>query len=579
MTENPITKYIGNFIDELSLAGVTEAVVCPGSRSTPLAILAAAHPDINVHVHVDERSAGFFALGMAKAKRKPVTLICTSGTAAANFYPAVVEAHYARVPLIVLTADRPHELREVGAPQAIDQQFLFGNFVKYFTDSALPDIHPDMLAYIRSLAGRAAAEAVKAPFGPVHINFPLREPLMPNLDDEPFTRAKGSRHVSAVSGRASADQHELKALSEFISGTEKGVIVCGELPHAEAIPHILSLSKALGYPILADPLSNLRNGSYSKETVIDAYDSLLKDEGMKGTLRPKLVIRFGPMPVSKPLFQLLKQNPEIVQIVVDPDGGWRDPTQQGAHMVQAEEREFAAFVEASVSEERPGGWLEQWQFANRRFRHHLRNLEAEDLTFEGNVYRHLQHYIPENSSLFVGNSMPIRDVDTFFENQDRSFSIFANRGANGIDGVVSTALGIYAATKEPVTLIIGDLSFYHDLNGLLVTKTLGIPLTVVLVNNDGGGIFSFLPQSAEETYFEQLFGTPTGLEFEHAARLYGGRYHCPESPAHFKDAYLSAVDRPGLDIIEVKTKRDDRVPHHRRMLDAALDQMKEEWPF
>ncbi|MCY9219066.1 2-succinyl-5-enolpyruvyl-6-hydroxy-3-cyclohexene-1-carboxylic-acid synthase, partial [Bacillus haynesii] len=172
----PITKYIGNFIDELSLAGVTEAVICPGSRSTPLAILAASHPDINVHIHVDERSAAFFAMGMAKAIRKPVALICTSGTAAANFYPAVIEAHYSRIPLMILTADRPHELREVGAPQAIDQQFLFGNFVKFFTDSALPDNHPEMLAYIRSLAARAAGEAKKAPRGPVHINFPLREP-------------------------------------------------------------------------------------------------------------------------------------------------------------------------------------------------------------------------------------------------------------------------------------------------------------------------------------------------------------------------------------------------------------------
>ncbi|MED1741426.1 2-succinyl-5-enolpyruvyl-6-hydroxy-3-cyclohexene-1-carboxylic-acid synthase [Bacillus swezeyi] len=579
MTENPITKYIGNFIDELSLAGVTEAVICPGSRSTPLAILAAAHPDLNVHVHVDERSAGFFALGMAKAKRKPVALICTSGTAAANFYPAVVEAHYSRIPLIILTADRPHELREVGAPQAIDQQFLFGNFVKYFTDSALPDIHPDMLAYIRSLAGRAAGEAAKAPCGPVHINFPLREPLMPNLDDEPFQRVRNRRHVSAASGHASADKNELEALSALIRETEKGVIVCGELQNEDAAPHILSLSKALGYPILADPLSNLRNGSHSKETVIDAYDSFLKDEELKQYLMPELVIRFGPMPVSKPLFQLLKQNPAIRQIVVDPDGGWRDPTQQSSHMLHAAEQEFAAFMEASLTEKKSFGWLEKWQFANKRFRHHLRNLEAEDLTFEGNVYRHLQHYIPENSSLFVGNSMPIRDVDTFFENQERSFRIFANRGANGIDGVVSTALGIYAATKKPVTLVIGDLSFYHDLNGLLVSKTLGIPLTVVLVNNDGGGIFSFLPQSAEEKYFEQLFGTPTGLEFEHAAKLYGGRYVCPESSAHFADAYLSSVNRRGLDIIEVKTKRETRVQHHRQMLDSALHEIRKEWPF
>ncbi|MCY8273160.1 2-succinyl-5-enolpyruvyl-6-hydroxy-3-cyclohexene-1-carboxylic-acid synthase [Bacillus sonorensis] len=579
MTENPITKYIGNFIDELSLAGVTEAVICPGSRSTPLAILAAAHPDMNIHVHVDERSAGYFALGMAKAKRNPVALICTSGTAAANFYPAVVEAHYSRIPLIVLTADRPHELREVGAPQAIDQQFLFGNFVKYFTDSALPDAHPDMLAYIRTVASRAVGEASKAPNGPVHINFPLREPLMPNLDDEPFQRTETSRHVSVANGRAAADQQALESLMALIRNTEEGVIVCGELLNEDVKRHILSLSETTGYPILADPLSNLRNGGHSKESVIDSYDSLLKDEELKGLLMPKLVIRFGPMPVSKPLFQLLKQHPAIEQIIVDPDGGWRDPTHRGSYMLHCTEQEFAEAAAVSISEKRSEQWLEKWRFAGSRFRHHLRNLEVEDLTFEGNVYRNLHHFIPDNSSLFVGNSMPIRDVDTFFENQDRSFRILANRGANGIDGVVSTALGIYAATKKPVTLVIGDLSFYHDLNGLLVTKTLDIPLTVILVNNDGGGIFSFLPQSAEERYFEQLFGTPTGLEFEHAAKLYGGRYICPESSAHFADAYLSAVNRSGLDIIEVKTKRKSRVQLHRRLLDKVLDDLKREWPF
>ncbi|TWN78542.1 2-succinyl-5-enolpyruvyl-6-hydroxy-3- cyclohexene-1-carboxylate synthase [Bacillus paralicheniformis] len=580
MTENPITKYIGNFIDELSLAGVTEAVICPGSRSTPLAILAASHPDINVHIHVDERSAAFFAMGMAKAMRKPVALICTSGTAAANFYPAVIEAHYSRIPLIILTADRPHELREVGAPQAIDQQFLFGNFVKFFTDSALPDSHPEMLAYIRSLAARAAGEAKKAPRGPVHINFPLREPLMPNLEDDPFQRLRNGSHVAVESGRFRADRHQLEALSALIKETEKGMIVCGELQDDNAKAHIVSLSQAAGYPILADPLSNLRNGSHSKETIIDGYDSLLKEEQLKRELMPELVIRFGAMPVSKPLFQLLKQNPSIRQIVVDPDGGWRDPTQLSAHMLHCADEEIAAAVASAVhSEKRSDSWLEKWRFANSRFRALLRNLEAEDLTFEGNIYRNLQHLIPENSSLFVGNSMPIRDADTFFENQERSFRIFANRGANGIDGVVSTALGIYAATKEPVTLVIGDLSFYHDLNGLLVSKTLDIPLTVVLVNNDGGGIFSFLPQSAEERYFELLFGTPTGLEFEHAAKLYGGRYVCPESSAHFADAYLSSVNRRGLDIIEVKTKRDDRVEQHRRMLDSAMYEIRKEWPF
>ncbi|AQS45219.1 2-succinyl-5-enolpyruvyl-6-hydroxy-3-cyclohexene-1-carboxylic-acid synthase [Bacillus velezensis] len=574
---NPITHYIGSFIDEFALSGVTDAVVCPGSRSTPLAVLAAAHPDIQVHIQIDERSAGFFALGLAKARQRPVMLICTSGTAAANFYPAVIEAHYSRVPLIVLTADRPHELREVGAPQAINQHFLFGNFVKFFTDSALPEENPQMLSYIRTLAGRAVSEAGKRPMGPVHINVPLREPLMPDLSAGPFERMRKGKHVSVTTGMQSADQDALCHITERLAGTERGMIVCGEI-HGEAEKQqIIALAEMLQFPILADPLSNLRNGEHDKTLIIDAYDSFLKDEEIKEALRPDAVIRFGPMPVSKPLFLWLRDDPAIEQFIVDEDGGWRDPTQAGAHMIHCHPSVFLEAVRSAETGKRPSGWLEKWQFVNARFRSHLQAASMDDLSFEGNVYRQLQHLVPEGSSIFVGNSMPIRDVDTFFEKQDRSFRVYANRGANGIDGVVSSAMGLCEGTKAPVTLVIGDLSFYHDLNGLLAAKKLGIPLTVILINNDGGGIFSFLPQASDKTHFEELFGTPTGLDFRHAAALYGGTYTCPETWEAFKDAYQPQADKPGLHIIELKTDRTSRVQFHRDLLQAAVREVKKEW--
>ncbi|NTU16740.1 2-succinyl-5-enolpyruvyl-6-hydroxy-3-cyclohexene-1-carboxylic-acid synthase [Bacillus subtilis] len=578
MTVNPITHYIGSFIDEFALSGITDAVVCPGSRSTPLAVLCAAHPDISVHVQIDERSAGFFALGLAKAKQRPVLLICTSGTAAANFYPAVVEAHYSRVPIIVLTADRPHELREVGAPQAINQHFLFGNFVKFFTDSALPEESPQMLRYIRTLASRAAGEAQNRPMGPVHVNVPLREPLMPDLSDEPFGRMRTGRHVSVKTGTQSVDRESLSDVAEMLAEAEKGMIVCGELHSDADKENIIALSKALQYPILADPLSNLRNGVHDKSTVIDAYDSFLKDDELKRKLRPDVVIRFGPMPVSKPVFLWLKDDPAIQQIVIDEDGGWRDPTQASAHMIHCNASVFAEEIMGGLTAAaRSSEWLEKWQFVNRRFREHLQTISSEDVSFEGNLYRILQHLVPENSSLFVGNSMPIRDVDTFFEKQDRPFRIYSNRGANGIDGVVSSAMGVCEGTKAPVTLVIGDLSFYHDLNGLLAAKKLGIPLTVILVNNDGGGIFSFLPQASEKTHFEDLFGTPTGLDFKHAAALYGGTYSCPASWDEFKTAYAPQADKPGLHLIEIKTDRQSRVQLHRDMLNEAVREVKKQW--
>ncbi|MCP6683062.1 2-succinyl-5-enolpyruvyl-6-hydroxy-3-cyclohexene-1-carboxylic-acid synthase [Bacillus nakamurai] len=574
---NPITHYIGSFIDEFALSGVTDAVVCPGSRSTPLAVLAAAHPDINVHIQIDERSAGFFALGLAKARQRPVMLICTSGTAAANFYPAVIEAHYSRVPLIVLTADRPHELREVGAPQAINQHFLFGNFVKFFTDSALPEVQPQMLSYIRTLAGRAASEAGKRPMGPVHINVPLREPLMPDLSAQPFERMRSGRHVSVKTGIQSVDKESLREVTERLAGVEKGMIVCGEIHSNDEKQHIIALAETLQYPILADPLSNLRNGKHDKSMIIDAYDSFLKDEELKEALRPDAVIRFGPMPVSKPLFLWLRDDPSIEQFIIDEDGGWRDPTQAGAHMIHCHPAVFLEAVRSAEGAMRHSDWLEKWQFVNDRFRLHLQTASMDDLSFEGNVYRQLQHLVPENSSLFVGNSMPIRDVDTFFEKQDRSFRVYANRGANGIDGVVSSAMGLCEGTQAPVTLVIGDLSFYHDLNGLLAAKKLGIPLTVILINNDGGGIFSFLPQASDKTHFEELFGTPTGLDFQHAAALYGGTYTCPDTWEAFRAAYEPQADKPGLHIIELKTDRTSRVQFHREMLQAAVREVKKEW--
>lgn len=563
-------------MDEFVQGGVKEAVVCPGSRSTPLAMLALAHQDIHVHVLVDERSAAFYALGLAKASQSPVLLICTSGTAAANFYPAIVEAHYSRVPLIVLTADRPHELREVGAPQAIDQQFLFGKFVKWFTDLALPEESQTMLRYVQTAAARANHMSMQEPKGPVQVNVPLREPLLPDLSIDPFAREEADTKKVLASGQAFPNDRVMSEIVTIMNQSKKGLIVAGELHTQEEKEAVLRLSKALQLPILADPLSLLRNGHENEDLIIDAYDSLLKDEVLQQHLLPDMVIRFGPMPVSKPLFKWLEKHAEVKQIVVDAAGGFRDPGLSASYVIESH---VAAFVEAALNQaeqREETSFLNLWQNANSSFRTHAARYSDEDLSFEGNVYRQLQHLLPKESVLFIGNSMPIRDVDTFFETQSKSFRMMANRGANGIDGVVSTALGTYAALKQPVTLVIGDLSFYHDMNGLLATKLMDIPLTVVLLNNDGGGIFSFLPQASDEPYYEKLFGTPTGLNFEYASKLYGGTYSKPATKQELHDAYMAHIDEPGLHLIEIETDRHSRVDKHRRMMDDILEEVKKE---
>ncbi|MEK5008580.1 2-succinyl-5-enolpyruvyl-6-hydroxy-3-cyclohexene-1-carboxylic-acid synthase [Bacillus sp. FSL K6-3312] len=576
MNNQIMTTYIGRLMDEFVQGGVQEAVVCPGSRSTPLAMLALAHQDINVHVLVDERSASFYALGLAKASQTPVLLICTSGTAAANFYPAIVEAHYSRVPLIVLTADRPHELREVGAPQAIDQQFLFGKFVKWFTDLALPEENQTMLRYVQTAAARANHMSMQEPKGPVQINVPLREPLLPDLSIDPFEREETDRKKVLATGQAFPNDDAISEIVTVMSRSKKGLIVCGELHTEEEKEAVLRLSKALNIPILADPLSHLRNGHEHADLIIDAYDSLLKDEALQQHLLPDMVIRFGPMPVSKPLFKWLEKHAEVNQIVVDAAGGFRDPGLSASYVIESDVATFVDEVVNRADQREDTSFLKRWQDANSSFRTHASHYSDEDLSFEGNVYRQLQHLLPKESVLFIGNSMPIRDVDTFFEAQSKPFRMMANRGANGIDGVVSTALGTYAALKQPVTLVIGDLSFYHDMNGLLAAKLMDIPLTVVLLNNDGGGIFSFLPQASEEPYYEKLFGTPTGLNFEYASKLYGGTYAKPSTKQELHDVYKAHIEEPGLHLIEIETDRHSRASKHRQMMDDILEEVKKE---
>ncbi|MGE6628753.1 2-succinyl-5-enolpyruvyl-6-hydroxy-3-cyclohexene-1-carboxylic-acid synthase [Bacillus sp. NPDC077027] len=572
-----MTKYIGRMMDEFVQSGVEEVIVCPGSRSTPLAMLALAHPDMNVQVLVDERSAAFYALGIAKASQKPVLLICTSGTAAANFYPAVVEAHYSRIPLIVLTADRPHELREVGAPQAIDQQFLFGKFVKWFTDLALPEESSAMQRYIQTVAARAGNIAKQDPKGPVQVNVPLREPLLPDMSIDPFKREENEKKKVLTTGKAMPDENVMTEIKELLHSSKKGIIVCGELHEQSEKEAILKLAKFLKFPILADPLSNLRNGSFDRQFIIDAYDSFLKDDDMKRQLTPEVVLRFGPMPVSKPLFKWLEKGNEMQQIIVDHAGGFRDPSLTATYLVESDTSFFVENVLSEACSEKDDDFLNDWFFVNNSFRHHLNDYQDDDLTFEGNVYRQLQHLVPEESVLFIGNSMPIRDVDTFFQAQHKAFIMLANRGANGIDGVVSSALGTYTATHKPITLVIGDLSFYHDLNGLLASKLMDIPLTVILLNNDGGGIFSFLPQASDEPYYEKLFGTPTGLTFEYAAKLYGGTYSQPKSKEEFKETYLAHIHEPGLHLIEIETNRHSRVTVHRQIMEDVLSEVRKEW--
>lgn len=561
--QESLTAYIAAFVAELVQTGVTDVVVSPGSRSTPMAMVMAEHPKLKLHIHVDERSAAFFALGIAKVINKPVALLCTSGTAAANYFPAIVEARYSRVPLIVLTADRPHELREVGAPQAIDQIHLYGQHVKWFSEMALPEKNNEIIRYARTVCARAASIACQAPAGPVHLNFPFREPLIPNLDEALFQmdeRPQGYVHVR--NSELTISNEQFADIAEKMENQKKGIIVCGNIADEKFANAVTKLAEKLNFPILADPLSQLRSGHHNLDHVIEAYDTFLRNEDAKSFLKPDVVIRFGAMPISKALSIFLKENHEAEQYVIDGAGGWRDPAALSSEMIFCKE---TIFCDKMLSHIKPSGerdYLKKWQDINLLTKENM--VLIKDLTklSEGRLFYQFADILPDGAVLFVGNSMPIRDLDSFFINNNKSIKVIANRGANGIDGTVSTALGA-ALYSKPLYLVLGDLTFFHDLNGLIAAKLYQIDIHIIVINNNGGGIFSFLPQSQHPKNFELLFGTPLNIEFEHAVKMFNGSYTRIDDWDHFASVMNRSNETKGLNVYEIVTNRESNLTEHR----------------
>lgn len=563
--QESLTAYTAAFVNELVLTGVSDVVVSPGSRSTPMAMMMAEHPNIKVHIQIDERSAGFFALGIAKAIKKPVALLCTSGTAGANYYPAVIEASYSRIPLIVITADRPHELREVGAPQAIDQIHLYGKHVKAFFEMPIPDKESSVIRYARMTCARAVSTANSHPTGPVHMNFPFREPLIPALDQEDLFKVteRKERYVQTDIGKWTLNNEQFEDLASQLSEQRNGIIVCGPMDE-EDLSGIVRLAEKLAFPILADPLSQLRSGVHDGKYIIDCYDNFLRNDAVKGFLKPEIILRFGAMPVSKALTIFLKENHSATHIVVDGGSGWRDPSALASQMVFCDENLFCESITSFITEGLENEKLFKWTDINELAIEQMLSVRDVQNMDEGKLFALLADILPNEATLFVGNSMPIRDLDSFFFKNKKSIRVMANRGANGIDGIVSTAMGA-AVYSEHTYLVLGDLSFYHDLNGLLAAKLLNLDLTIIIINNNGGGIFSFLPQANHPKHFELLFGTPLDLNFEHVVKMYNGSYTKVESWDDFHIAISDTKKSNGLRVIEVPTDRDKNVIQHREL--------------
>ncbi|MBV9293289.1 MAG: 2-succinyl-5-enolpyruvyl-6-hydroxy-3-cyclohexene-1-carboxylic-acid synthase [Frankiales bacterium] len=552
-------------VDELVRHGVTDAVLAPGSRSTPLALAFAADDRVRLHVRIDERSASFLALGLARGTGRPAPLLCTSGTATAHFHAAVLEADQSRVPMLVLTADRPPELRHVGANQTIAQAHLYGDAVRWSAETGVPEARPGSVGYWRSLVSQAVAVScgrTDGPAGPVHLNVPFREPLVPAEDDTfGFSldgRPDGAPWTAGARGLSALPD----PLTQLIAGSRRGVVVAGDgLTSADATA-VAGFAEQHGWPLIAEPHSNARTG----RTALRAVEPLLLDDEFCARHSPDAVVVAGRVGLSRALTGWLGRTPHVV---VDRDGRWADPTRSAGAVFRADPAALAGLDATSADPDWTAAWCETAAAAGAAIDELL---DETDGLPEPRIARDVAGCLADGSKLVVASSMPIRDLDTTMRPRS-GLTVVANRGVSGIDGFVSTACGVALAGTGPTYALAGDLSLLHDVNGLLADP---LPdLTIVVVNNDGGGIFSLLPQADRTTQatFEKVFGTPHGVHPARVAAAYGAGHVLVETPAALT-AELASQPR-GLRLVEVRTDREANAELHRQLRAVAAKRVRE----
>jgi 2-succinyl-5-enolpyruvyl-6-hydroxy-3-cyclohexene-1-carboxylate synthase len=564
MSERDVTTAFATaLVDEWARAGVTDAVVAPGSRNAPLVLALARDRRLRVQVVLDERSAAFRALGLGLATDRPAVVCCTSGSAAANFLPAVVEADHARVPVLVCTADRPPELRDSGAGQTIDQTHLFGRSVRWFADPGPPADEPGVGPTWRALASRAYASAVGPPAGPVHVNLPFREPLLPTgapLVDAPG-RADGAPWTRVITPEAAPGAEVVERVVAFVRAHPHGCLAAGWGSGAPA-PVVTRFAQAAGWPLFADAISQVRTFG----AAVTTYEAVLRAPAFADAHRPDAVLRIGAPPTSKVANAFL--DGADAQVVVDPNAGWLDPTHRAGEIIAAAPALLLDEVAAALGAPVDTAWFDEWLAVERDARGAIDAvLDRAGVPFEGRIARDLATGVVGGGALVVASSLPVRALEWCMPARDE-LRVFANRGANGIDGFVSTALGI-AASGLPTTAFCGDLCFLHDSNGLLgiaAAREQGREMraTFVVVDNNGGGIFSFLPP-AELDEFERLFATPQGVDIVDVARAHGVAAERVDD----LDALKGNLVGDGVRVIVVPVDRTRSVALHRELWDAV----------
>ncbi len=547
-------QFSAALIGALAALGLRDVCISPGSRNTPLTA-ACVEADLRTWVHHDERSAAFFAVGLAHGSARPVALVCTSGTAAAEYHPAVVEALQSRAPLLVLTADRPPELRDVGAPQAIDQVKLYGSHVKWFHQGAPPDAAS--VAGASNLAAHAWGEAIESPSGPVHLNLPFRDPLVPEARSDTAPPAATAPRVAT--GPRTPDASTVTELERMLSD-RKVLIVAGALPDTVAADAVDALAAATGAIVFADPQSGLRWGRRTA-TVVAAAD-LIAAGGVLDADPPEVIVRFGGLPTSKPVWSWIERHPELPSALIDP-GGHRDPLGTARLVVRCDVGATAAAIEPHAG---PAEWAERWRRREANAQSAIgTELAATPFPSEPAIARRVVASVPEEALLFAGSSLPIRQLDAFGGARTSPMRVIANRGANGIDGSISTPLGM-AATGRPTVGLVGDVAALHDLGALATMARLALPLTLVVVHNDGGGIFELLPQADPARFdpavFESHIATPHGTDFTGVAAAMG----LPAMKVEDADELSELVSAGGGPLlVQVSTSRTDLADLHERL--------------
>lgn len=577
--------WAGLIVEELVRNGVKTFCIAPGSRSSPLTVSAAKHKETETIVHYDERGLAFYALGRVSVDKQPVALICSSGTAAVNFFPAIVETSKKKLPMIVLTADRPPELRNTGSLQTIDQVKLYGNYVRWFMDMPVPtaEIEPQM---VLTTIDQGVFMAKHPMPGPVHINCMFREPLAPDETDfdskgylshlKKWQQSKAPyTHYSTGERTKTIDID--KGVISALNNAGKGVIVVGKLGPRVEQERVLRLAEKLNWPVFPDIVSGLRLSDYESNHIIHYFDQILTCGKLVESFQVDTVLHLGGRITSKRWYQFIEKMKPAHYITVLSHALRNDPFHWVSHRVKSSVLDFAENVRPHLVVRTEDEWLRFLQDANKIVEEQVNAFLAKDNRLsEMKVARWISRLLPEGNGLFLSNSMPVRDMDMFSVTQGNPYMIGANRGASGIDGIIASACGSAGSAGVCTTLITGDLAFLHDLNSLALTKTLKKPLIIVVVNNDGGGIFSFLPiaqSTGAKEVFEGFFGTPHGLECAQAAAMFGLSYWAPGTMKEFEQAYMTALAGERSAVIEVKTNRQENLKEHRGLQERIAKQL------